>query len=138
MKTEIQTMQEQVNTITAKIHNLDATIVRLEELIELLTAEAMISETRLEQAYEGLSEVTGQRAIEESKFQRANDELGLMLCKEMLPEPDEITDDLYESCTCDTYEWAKHTCPHMEDIHDDHVSVCVCCPCHKHQCYMDT
>lgn len=78
-------MQKQVSTITAKIHDFDATIMRLEELIEMLKAEAVVDETRLEQAYENLFEVTGQRAIEDSKFLRINDELGLFLCKEALP-----------------------------------------------------
>lgn len=70
MTIEIQTMQRQVNIITAKISNLDTNILRLKELIELLEAEAVIGETRLENAYEDLHEATGARAIEASKFQR--------------------------------------------------------------------
>lgn len=84
MTTEIQVMQKQVNTIRAKISNLDTNILRLEELIELLKAEAAIGESKLELAYEDLHEATGARAIAESKFLRINDELGLFLCKEAL------------------------------------------------------
>lgn len=136
MTTEIQTMKKQVNTYQAKIKDLDTAILRLEELIELFKAEAVIGESRLEKAYEDLHEATGQQAIEESKFQRVNDELGLLLCKESgkLPEPDEITEELYESCTCDEYEWSGHACPYQEAINDDHTSLCYCCLFCEQQC----
>ncbi len=139
MTTEIQTMQKQVNVITAKIHNLDTNILRLEELIELLKAEAVMGENKLELVYEDLHEATGQRAIEESKFQRVNDELGLLLCKESSKQSEstENTEGLYESCTCDMDEWSGHTCPYEEDINDDHDSVCHCCPFCEQQCYDD-
>lgn len=141
MTTETQVMQiYKVNIIQAKILDLDATILYLEELIELLKAEAIIGENRIERAYEDLHEATGQRAIEESRFQRTNDELGLLLCKkvEKLPEPDELTEESRNSCTCDTYEWLGHPCPYQEDINDDHDSVCHCCPFCSQQCYEDT
>lgn len=134
------TLQKQVNIYRDNLKDLDETILRRKELIELLKAEAVIGETQLEKAYEDLHEATGQYAIEENKFQRINDELGLLFCKEAekLPKPDEITDDLHESCTCDTYEWSGHTCPSLEDLYDDHMTLCYCCPFCVHQCYMDT
>lgn len=78
------TLQKQVNTYQARIKDLDIAVLYLKELIELLEAEAVIGETRLETAYEDLHTAIGQHAIEESKFQRINDELGLLLCKEAL------------------------------------------------------
>lgn len=134
------TLQKQVNAYQVNIRKLDSTIFRLESFIGRLNAEAVIGDARLEKAYENLHEATGQRAIEESKFQRVNDELGLLLCKgaEKLLKPVKITEELHESCTCDTYEWSKHTCPHLEDIHDDHTLTCHCCPYCEQECFGDT
>ncbi len=48
------------------------------------------------------------------------------------PKPDEETD----KCTCDI-EYEEHTCPFSEEIHDDHESLCTCCPYCEHNCAMD-
>lgn len=82
MKNEIQVMQKQVNVYQNNLKDMDATILCLEELIDVLNSEAVVGESLIEETYENLHEVTNQRTREESKLMVANAELELLLCRE--------------------------------------------------------
>lgn len=40
-------------------------------------------------------------------------------------------------CTCNTEEHEEHTCPFLEEIHDDDESLCNCCLECEYQCAME-
>ncbi len=45
-----------------------------------------------------------------------------------LPEPVEITEEMLNKCTCQTYQWLVHPCPYYKDDPNHANSDCNCCP----------
>lgn len=78
--TKTKIMLKQAEVYQTKINGLDKTIVCLEELIEMLKAEAVIDDVGLELAYEDHRDAIGQRAV-------------LLFCKEALSLDNENRSD---------------------------------------------
>lgn len=52
-------------------------------------------------------------------------------------EPEIITNDIENRCTCDEYNWSSHPCPYRSDVGNDSESECNCCPYCTQQCLLD-
>jgi len=55
---------------------------------------------------------------------------------EKLPAPKELTEQMYNHCTCDLFNWPEEICPFIQEINEREVE-CNCCPYHYRQCQDD-